>query len=115
MKTRIVCSAAAGVCLTLIALSAGGQTTTGNTSSATPTASSPSVSGKSAVTPGSSTQKHHAATHHQSKAKHQHTAAASPVGNQETAYQAALKQCVAGPAAQRESCLDSAIARFGRA
>jgi hypothetical protein len=115
VKTRIVCSAAVGACLTLIALSAGGQTTTGNTSSATTTASTASAAGKSAVTPASSTQKHHATAHHQSKAKHKHMTAASPAGNHETAYQAALKQCVTGPAGQRESCLDGAIARFGRA
>lgn len=115
MKTRIVWSAAVGACLTLIALSAGGQTSTGNTSSATTTASTASAAGKSAAAPAGATQKHHATAHHQSKAKHKHMAAASPAGNQETAYQAALKQCVAGPAGQRESCLDGAIARYGRA
>jgi hypothetical protein len=116
MKARIVYSAAVGACVTLMALSAGGQTTTGNTSNATTTAgAAASAAGKSVVTPSSSTQKHHATTHHQSNAKHKHIASASPASNHETAYDAALKQCVAGPAGQRENCLDGAIARFGRA
>ena len=32
----------------------------------------------------------------------------------ETPYQAALKQCVEGPAGQRDSCIDQAISQYGR-
>lgn len=122
MKTRIVYPAGIGVCLSLLALSVGGQTTSGNPS---PAATSPtktataspttSAATKAPAASASTTQKHHATAHHHSKAQHNHMAAASPTENQETAYHAALKQCVAGPAGQRESCLDGAIARFGRA
>lgn len=122
MKTRIVYPAGIGVCLSLLALSVGGQTTVGSplpgaTASTKTATASPTTSAASKVpaASASTTQEHHAAAHHQSKAKHKHMAAASPTESQETAYHAALKQCVAGPAGQRESCLDGAIARFGRA
>jgi hypothetical protein len=121
MKLRTFYPASIGVCLTLLALSAGGQTTTGNAShdavtpgKAATAGATTSAASKSAMAPASNTQ-HHATAHHKTHAKHKQMATASPTSNQDTAYHAALKHCVAGPAGQRESCLDDTIARFGRA
>ena len=119
MNLRNVYPVGLGVCLTLLALSAGGQTATGNPShsaagqgaAATANAPSSDSAGKS-KTAAASTHKHHAPAHHTTHAKHEQAAAAS--GNQETAYRTALKSCVAGPAGQRDRCLDDAIARYGR-
>jgi hypothetical protein len=33
-------------------------------------------------------------------------------GSGDTAYRSALRNCAAGPANQRDACLDSAISRF---
>jgi hypothetical protein len=38
----------------------------------------------------------------------------SASGSGDSAYRSALRACAAGPAAQRDTCLDSAIARFNR-
>lgn len=122
MKLRTLYPASIGVCLTFLTLSAGGQTTTDNAShdavtpgKAATAGATTSAAGKSAVAPASNTQEHHATAHHKTHAKHKRMATASPASNQDTAYHAALKHCVAGPAGQRESCLDDTIARFGRA
>jgi hypothetical protein len=39
---------------------------------------------------------------------------ALPMSDQQAAYRTALKRCVAGPAEQRDTCLNDAIARFRR-
>jgi len=71
--------------------------------------SPPSASDKSAAT-SQSTSKRHATSAPRASASHEQMAA----GSQDTAYHDALKQCVAGPADQRDRCIDNAIARFGR-
>lgn len=121
MKLRSANSIGIGVCLTLLALSAAGQTNTGASShaamapskAATADMAASETAGKPAAAPTTTATKHHAKAHHQKHATHASTGAAS-TGNQEMAYRAALKNCVAGPAAQRERCLDDSIARFGR-
>lgn len=119
MTLRYTYPVGLGVCLTLLALSAGGQTPTGNPSQsatgqgAAATANAPSSdSAGKPKPPAASTHKHHASAHHPTHVKHDQAAAAN--GNQETAYRTALKSCVAGPAGQRERCLDDAIGRYGR-
>jgi hypothetical protein len=60
--------------------------------------------------------KHHAAkrTAKAHKARHvRHNAV--PSNQSESAYRAALRQCVEGLPAHRDGCLDDTIARFGRA
>jgi hypothetical protein len=113
MKAQVAYPAGFGVCLAVLALSVGGQTTTGNQAHVTTDATKTATANPTATSASNSTQ-HHATAHHQGKAKHKNMSAATP-GNEEATYQAALKQCVVGPVAQRDSCLDSAIARFGRA
>jgi hypothetical protein len=46
--------------------------------------------------------------------QHKPMASAQPAGSRETSYQMALRHCAQGPIGQRDSCLDSAIARYGR-
>jgi len=64
----------------------------------------------------------HAAAKHERHAMKQHPmhrrdttmATAMSTGTGDPAYRAALKDCVAGPDGQRDSCIDDAIARFGQ-
>ena len=70
--------------------------------------------GAATTAPASGADKHHSTAHHQMHAKPEPMAAASAAGSQESAYRAALRNCVAGPAGQKERCLDDAIARHGR-
>jgi hypothetical protein len=122
MNSRSTYSAGLGVCLTLLALAAAGQTTTGSSSNAAMTPSkaatanttTSAATGATTTAPASGAHKHHSTAHHQMHARAEPMAAASVAGNQETAYRVALRNCVAGPAGQREGCLDNAIARFGR-
>lgn len=106
MKSRILYPAGLGFCLAVLALSAGGQTASANASQATVAAGKTTTAG--------TTHEHHARAHHRRHAKHEHMMMGSAGGGRETGYRAALKHCVAGPAAQRDVCLDAAIERFGR-
>jgi hypothetical protein len=36
-------------------------------------------------------------------------------GGGDSAYRAALRRCVTGPSAERDTCLDQAISRYGHA
>jgi hypothetical protein len=54
------------------------------------------------------------ATKHQSMHSRDTAMAAISTGTGDPAYREALKQCVAGPEGQRDSCIDDAIARFGQ-
>ena len=117
MTLRYTYPVGLGVCLTLLALSAGGQTATGNPSQsatgqgAAATANAPSShSAPKPKTAAASTHKHHA-THPATHTKHDQPATS---GYRETPYRTALRSCVAGPAGQRDRCLDDAIARYGR-
>jgi len=56
----------------------------------------------------------HAMAHHAKRHGSQASANAEASGS-DSAYKAALRQCVTGPAAQRDSCLDQAISRYARA
>jgi hypothetical protein len=114
MKARIAYPAGLGVCLAALALAASGQTSSGNQTHAT-TDAAKTATGNAAVNSSSNPDQHHATAHHRSNTKQKHMARASPSDYRETAYSAALKQCVMGPTGQRDSCLDGAIARFGRA
>jgi hypothetical protein len=122
MNSRNIYPAGLGVCLALFALSAVGQTTVGSSShtatapskTATANTTMNAATGAATTAPASGAKKHHSTTHHQKHPKSQPMEAASAAGSQESAYRAALKNCVAGPAAQKERCLDDAIARHGR-
>ena len=56
-----------------------------------------------------------AASHAARRTTRTRTASAEPASGTDTAYRAALRQCVTGPAAQRDSFIDDAIARYGHA
>ena len=121
MTSRILFPASIGICLTVLALSAGGQTTTSNASHP-PAPSGGSNAAATRATATSTTPKtassgahqHHATAHHKTHATHKQAENTSPGSYREAAYRDALHQCVAGPAGQREGCLDNAIMRFGR-
>lgn len=119
MKPRILYPAGFGAALAMFALCAVGQTSGSMSHATMPTGSAASgsaatsASGNSANTPAMSAHEKQA-THHRAHAKHKQTAAATSGGDRESAYHTALQQCVAGPDAAKEVCLDAAIARFGR-
>jgi hypothetical protein len=56
---------------------------------------------------------HHAAKHSSTQARSP-AMAMTATGTGNPAYRSALRDCVAGPEGQRDSCLDDAIARFGQ-
>ncbi len=68
------------------------------------------------ATTAHATGKHerHATKHHSMHRRDTTMAAAAKTGTGDPAYRTALKNCVAGPEGQRDSCLDDAIARFGQ-
>jgi len=116
MNARILTRSIFGPCILALALGTGAAQATSNkasdTSSATPATSTTSNSGESKATMHKHSR-HHAASHNSSHTNHKHVASATTGGDQETAYRAALKSCVEGPAAQRDNCLDDAIVRYG--
>lgn len=118
MNLRSMYPTGLGIVLTLLALSAAGQSTTGKASEAattpktTATANATSAGTDTAAAPASGARKHNSTAHHQAHPKHQPMASAG--GDRDSDYRAALKSCVAGPAGQKDRCLDDAIARFGR-
>ena len=122
MNLQNIYPAALGICLTLLAVSAGGQTTTGNAThaavapgtTAKPAPTTSVAADKSTMPPASGAHKNHATAHHTSHAKHAERGSSAMASSQDSAYRAALRSCVAGPAGQKESCLDNAIKRFGR-
>jgi hypothetical protein len=119
-----------GVCVVMLALSAGAQTTTDNASQSTAASATsapnktPSIAG-AGPTPNGTThkhhkhhkhqkhQKHHAVSHNRSHSHGATMAMASAASNGETTYRAALRKCVEGQKARRDSCLNDAIAQFG--
>jgi hypothetical protein len=121
MTSRILVPASFGICLTMLALSAGGQTTTSNASHAAAPPGGPNAAATKATAAStapeaasSSAHQHHATAHHKTRATHKQAENTSPGSYREAAYRDALHQCVTGPAGQREGCLDNAIMRFGR-
>ena len=106
-----------GVCIAVMALAAQAQ------SPGAQPGSTPSQSGKSAAmnagSPSSDAQTAppahmQRATPHRGSTGHKAMPEASNETSGDTAYRSALRSCVEGPAAQRDTCLDSAIARYGR-
>jgi hypothetical protein len=122
MHSRDLTQSVLAIGMAVLALNAGAQTTVGN------------APGSAAVTstgqaPTSAAHKHH--KHHKRDMNHKHhkhhhdvshhdssrssgrTAGAMGASDREPAYRAALRQCVEGPQARRDGCIDDAIARFG--
>jgi len=89
------------------------------TSGASPTAATKSPSAMKRSTTTKSPAKSHMASRdkatHRSAAKRGQGANAMESNTGDSAYRAALRRCVTGPASQRDSCLDDAIARYARA
>ncbi len=116
-----ICFIAAGA---LLAASAHAQSpanpaSPGASTPAAPAANAPATSaqsGTAAAKQGAAHGKKHAMTHAKSHhAMHKQMTHATPAPDPDTAYRMALKQCVQGPPAQKDSCIDQTIARFGRA
>jgi hypothetical protein len=122
MKTPSLLSVSLLAAFGLLAQIASAQSTAMPASpAASPSAAAPAAAASS---PASANEpaKASTATHHKKhKTSHAKTAAKQPAmadsrmatGN-DTPYRMALKQCVQGPAANKDSCIDNAIARFGR-
>lgn len=91
------------------------QATTPPSGSAPAAQSQPAPAAASKSTMGA--MKHGAKTHATAKKAHHasHKMSMSESNNADSAYRAALRQCVTGPTSQRDSCLDQAIERYGRA
>jgi hypothetical protein len=110
MNARNLLGTTIGVALAAVTLVASGQSSTGGATSPAPAAAT-----APAAKPGATHAAHHKHAHHAASHKTTHHAAnagaTSAAGGD---YHAALKSCVSGPASQRDSCLDSAIARYGR-
>lgn len=135
MTTRPLFSAL-GFTIAIFSMSAIGQVNYGNapspgTKPATPeAATAPAPQTTAATTTAPATETTAAATTEPANKKHagkMHArlaqpetpiTAASPAptvamsGTGDPAYRAALKQCIAGPETQRDSCIDDAIARY---
>jgi len=82
--------------------------TFGAAAQSTPSSAAPGADKAAATRHGAAKQQPSSARRRQ--AAHEQAAARS----QETPYHDALKQCVVGPADQRERWIDNAIARFAR-
>jgi len=113
---------ALGFTIAIFSMSAIGQVNYGTAPSpGTPQAApaaAPAAESSDATT-NAPANKMHAGTKHAHHARNMtpsaSTSAAPPVamsGTGDPAYHAALKQCIAGPDSQRDSCLDDAIARY---
>lgn len=125
MNTRNVAQVIVGVCVMVVASGANAQTTGENASqsAAARATSAPtstlSIAGAGKTPNGTAHkqhkhQKHHPASHYRSHGHGATMAVASAASDRETTYRATLRTCVEGSNARRDSCLDDAIARFGR-
>jgi hypothetical protein len=98
-------------CVLALALDASGQAASAGEAQA------PNTDG-SATSPKNASHKHHqhhAASHKMSNGmQHKPMGSVSSASSSETAYRMALRQCVEGPMGRRDSCLNDAIARYGR-
>ena len=117
MDARKNCPTLVGGCLAVFAACVFAQAPATNTnapaaSTAQPATSTTGTPEQRRTTPAAAP----ATTHHAMKHKTMHSAHANPSsGNMhEDPYRMALRQCVQGPEAQRDRCLDDAISRFGR-
>jgi hypothetical protein len=110
------CQLALAFAFGVASLAAGAQQATTPPPASAPAAqSAPAAATGSKATTGAT--KHAAKTHRTAKKTHRTSrrTTMSESNNADSAYRAALRQCVTGPASQRDSCLDQAIARYGRA
>jgi hypothetical protein len=120
MSPRTVAQTILAASALALALNAGAQTPTSGAAqpaaakAATNTGAPSAASGQSEKSTTGKHHRHHAASHTAGNAQHKPMESARPASSQETAYQMALRHCVAGPTGQRDSCLDSAITRYGR-
>lgn len=122
MNSRTFAQTILAACTLALALNAGAQTSGTNASkqateqakAASSTTATSAAAGQPAKTSTNKHHKHHAASHKSSNMQHKSMASARSRGSEETAYQMALRHCVEGPMAQRDSCLDSAVMRYGR-
>ncbi len=93
-----------------------GSSTTSNAAEPNPATSAPAKPAN-ATPMHHSHMVHHSAMHHgamHGSAMHSNEMAEYSAGHAETAYRMALRQCVEGPLAQRDTCLDTAISHYGR-
>ena len=120
MKSKAVFST--GLVLALLAWSGIGQAATAG-AAATPAAQGKIVTAEaprggsaasSASAPKAGMQGRDAAKVDPRQAPASGMARSASGARQQTAYRAALRKCVSGPAERRERCLDEAIARFHR-
>jgi hypothetical protein len=125
MNQGMLCQAVSAAALAALALAAGAQPSSSSHPMTTPPTAStvPSRPPLSDTASQAATDKAARATTHDAKrhsmaqrnhTRHGHMTTASPAGNEETAYQTALKRCVQGSPGARDSCLDDAIMKHQR-
>ena len=120
MDARILAGSIVGAWAFAMALGAAAQTTGSQSAQTSAPADKPAATGTPAASSGAAKAtkhkhpQHHAASKSASHGHDKHIASAPTAGSQDSAYRAALRGCVTGPATLRDSCVDSAIARYGR-
>ena len=106
MMRLTLCQLGVGIALAALSLGVPAQ----QPAAAAPT----STTGQHAMAGKHMTNEHKASGH--AKATHGMRNTASAEGaTADSPYKAALRRCVTGPESQRDSCLDQAIAQYGRA
>ena len=134
MRLRSCYPTILGTCLAVFAASVLAQAPAPNTTTA-PSTSAPAATsaGATGTTDGTSSQqtgetgakakktqhakKEHQAKQHQTKhhqATHAPRTTETSVNSRDNPYRTALRRCVEGQSAQRDQCLNDAIARYGR-
>ena len=108
------CQLGLAVALSALALGVQAQQPAGTA----PSAAAPAA--HSAKAPPAHAKKPHAATaqhktRHTSTKTHRQAMAGAESSAPDSAYKAALRRCVTGPESARDSCIDAAIAQYGRA
>jgi len=119
MNRQILTRPILGACIAMMAFAAQAQSYGTHAANTAPppgqTAThSPSPSSSTGQTAAPAQNKQRAASRHESSGQHKAVPEASNEMSGDTAYRSALRSCVQGPEGQRDSCLDGAIARFGR-
>ena len=125
MYSRDLTRSVLAIGMAVLALNAGAQTTVGN-APGSPAVTSTGQAPTRAAHKHQKHQKHqkrdmnhkhhkqhHDVSHHDTSGSSERTAGGMGASDREPAYRAALRQCVEGPQARRDGCMDDAIARFG--
>lgn len=113
MKRFTHCQLGLAVALSALTLAAHAQQPA-NTAPSGTSATAPSENAQPGHADNAHATAKHAMSHH-AKRHASHASATMETSGPDSQYKAALRQCVTGPASQRDTCLDRAISRYARA